>query len=250
MRISYKSHPALQILETRDYSKIRVVPNGKIKKPNAPVHLVIKDGIGKKYCPTKTFIEAFEKTRDSFKDLSMLNDLETQTTLLVSMDRVTAIRIDNNDRSGSPIFYYCSFFNDVLFAHGSFIVDCNTNQLVVDNECNDIGVESNGSDHLIGLELALLLFIRFAEVETKVLPPKSDANFISCSYKNDTKSIVTILNSTWYTTLVKSEGFNVRGHFRLQPYKRDDGTWDKKIIFINPFKKTGYTAPARKLAST
>ena len=59
---------------------------------------------------------------------------------------------------------------------------------------------------------------------------------------------IQILNSTWFTTLVKSDNFKVRGHFRLQP-KKKGGEWTKEIIWVNEFVKSGYTAPAKKLTN-
>lgn len=93
---------------------------------------------------------------------------------------------------------------------------------------------------------AIINFIRYAEVETKELPAGQKIKDIDCKYLNDTKSNVQILNSTWFTNLVKSDGFKVRGHFRLQP-KKKNGEWTKELIWINDFEKNGYTAPARKL---
>ena len=90
------------------------------------------------------------------------------------------------------------------------------------------------------------MFKTYAEVETKVLPPKSKIRDIACNYKNDTKLELNYLDSKWFTTLVQSEGFNVRGHFRLQPKKRE-GEWTKELIWISEFEKTGYMSLARKL---
>lgn len=52
---------------------------------------------------------------------------------------------------------------------------------------------------------------------------------------------ITIINSKWNVTSVRSEGFDVSGHFRLQP--TNNGT---KMIFINPFRKYGYIRRAAK----
>lgn len=90
------------------------------------------------------------------------------------------------------------------------------------------------------------LFKKHAEVETVYLPAGQRIRSIDCKYVNETKSNITTLDSKWFTTLVKSDGFKVRGHFRLQP-KKKDGQWTKELIWINDFEKTGYTAPARKL---
>lgn len=96
-----------------------------------------------------------------------------------------------------------------------------------------------------GDALFMINFLRYAQVETKFLPAGQMTKFVDCKYRNDTKSNITILNSTWFTNLVKSDAFKVRGHFRLQPC--GEGHKDRKLIWINDFQKEGYTAPARKL---
>jgi hypothetical protein len=51
------------------------------------------------------------------------------------------------------------------------------------------------------------------------------------------------LDCSWYTTIIRNEGFNVRGHFRLQPCGK--GKQDKKLIYIHEFRKHGYIRRAR-----
>lgn len=95
--------------------------------------------------------------------------------------------------------------------------------------------------------IATLNFIKYADIEVKILPPNKTVKDIRCKYVNETSSNIQFLDSTWFTTLIKSDGFKVRGHFRLQP-KKKDGEWTKEIIWIGEFEKTGYTSPAKKLA--
>jgi hypothetical protein len=96
------------------------------------------------------------------------------------------------------------------------------------------------------IELVIIkMFKSYAEVETKILPPNSKTKYGDTKCINDTESKITHLDSKWFTNLVKSNGFNVRGHFRLQP-KKKDGQWIRELIWINEFEKSGYTAPARK----
>ena len=59
-----------------------------------------------------------------------------------------------------------------------------------------------------------------------------------------TSQRINYFDCTWYTTIVRNEGFKVRGHFRLQPYKKD-GQWAKKLIYIHEFQKHGYVRRAR-----
>jgi hypothetical protein len=94
--------------------------------------------------------------------------------------------------------------------------------------------------------IAILNFIKYADIEVKILPPNKKVKEIDCKYVNETSSNIQFLKSTWFTTLVKSDSFKVRGHFRLQP-KKKDGEWTKEIIWINEFEKTGYTSPAKKI---
>ena len=55
------------------------------------------------------------------------------------------------------------------------------------------------------------------------------------------------LDASWYTTIVRNEGFGVRGHFRLQPC--GEGRKDKKLIYINEYRKHGYVRKARLLTN-
>jgi hypothetical protein len=92
----------------------------------------------------------------------------------------------------------------------------------------------------------LRMFKSYAEVETKTLKPKERIKDIDCKYTNDTDFTVTHLDSKWFTTLVNSQGFKVRGFFRLQP-KKKDGEWTKELIWIDEFEKQGYNRQAKIL---
>lgn len=98
----------------------------------------------------------------------------------------------------------------------------------------------------IRILIATLNFIKFADIEVKILPPNKRIKDIDCKYVNDTSSNIKYLNSTWFTTLIKSDNFKVRGHFKLQP-KKVNGEWTKQIIWVNEFEKTGYTSIAKKM---
>jgi hypothetical protein len=97
----------------------------------------------------------------------------------------------------------------------------------------------------IKMLIATLNFIKYADVEVKLLPANKIVKDIRCKYVNETNSNIQYLNSTWFTTLIKSDAFKVRGHFRLQP-KKKDGEWTKELKWINEFEKTGYTSLAKK----
>ena len=106
-----------------------------------------------------------------------------------------------------------------------------------ENGCTPISV--------IGDILSLVLFLKYCDLETKIIKSGKKELHVGTKYINETKSNVEILDSTWFTTIVKSDGFKVRGHFRFQPC--GEGLVNKKLIWISDFEKTGYTRTAKIL---
>jgi hypothetical protein len=87
-------------------------------------------------------------------------------------------------------------------------------------------------------------FLRYCDIETKVIAPKEKYRKMGVKYFNETKQNIEILDSTWFTNIVRTEGFHVRGHLRLQPY--GPGMAYKKWIYIDDFEKHGYVRKAKK----
>jgi hypothetical protein len=119
-------------------------------------------------------------------------------------------------------------------------------QITKDGNTYKYELPHSTGEYLLGYALSLIVFLKYCPIETKELPPNSKTKGIDCKYVNDSKLHITHIDCTWFTKLVKSDAFKVRGHFRLQP-KKKDGEWTKELIWINEFQKDGYTAPARKL---
>ena len=93
--------------------------------------------------------------------------------------------------------------------------------------------------------LSLLLFIKYCPLETKFIAGGRKDHHVGQKYVNETKQKIEILDSTWFTTIVRSEGFGVRGHFRMQPY--GPGMTQRRLQWIEPFEKEGYTRRAKIL---
>jgi hypothetical protein len=94
--------------------------------------------------------------------------------------------------------------------------------------------------------LSAELFINFAEVETKVMKPNTqiwDDKMVRAIYNNKTRNDITVIDSTWYTNLISSGAFKVRGHFRLQPCGPNNSK--RKLTWINEFEKEGYNRKAK-----
>lgn len=93
---------------------------------------------------------------------------------------------------------------------------------------------------------ALFCFMFLTENDEIIVAPgtkhgskKYPDNLLNCS-----RFPITIVNSRWNTTSIRNEGFDVSGHFRLQPCGENFSK--TKIIFIEPFKKEGYVRRAQK----
>lgn len=92
---------------------------------------------------------------------------------------------------------------------------------------------------------AMILFMRYCEVETKEIKAESKGYHVNCKYVNETKQKIEVLDSTWFTTIIRSGAFKVGGHFRMQPYGKNLS--QRKLIWIAPFEKEGYTRKAKIL---
>jgi hypothetical protein len=99
----------------------------------------------------------------------------------------------------------------------------------------------------IGWLVSFLLFCKHCEIETKMVEPSKKVWHAGEKYLNETRDPVEILDSTWFTTIVRSEEFTVGestgGFFRWQP--AGVGKQQRKLIWIMPFKKQGYTRRAK-----
>ncbi len=107
------------------------------------------------------------------------------------------------------------------------------------------GIDGLGGEYYHNLVLAYHLFKRYSEVETKVLDPKKPSREFNAVYVNHSKSIVTVYDSTWFTTLIRSDSFKVRGHFRLQPV--GEGRKERRLTWVKEHQREGYIRSAKKL---
>ena len=94
---------------------------------------------------------------------------------------------------------------------------------------------------MFDLVLVFHLFKKYAPIEEIVsVRERRERNDIP-DVKTSQK--IEYYDCSWYTTIVRNEGFSVRGHFRLQPCGA--GKRDKKLIYIHEFQKHGYVRRAR-----
>lgn len=183
-----------------------------------------------------SLMEAIKSSFKSFADRTdLLDELGHQHgTILISGH--VSLSYDILFSSGEWQGYICGWYqNGLAYFYSSDNLDWRS------------GLDDYPKDKRIWSLFIILLFLKYAQIETVYLPAGQKVKGINCKYVNDSKFNINHIDSRWFTTLVKSDGFKVRGHFRLQP-KKKDGSWTKELIWINDFMKSGYTAPAQKLS--
>lgn len=106
-------------------------------------------------------------------------------------------------------------------------------------------------DIVVGLNTAMLnmipflVFMDYAEVQEKIVKAGTKNKGISKKSGDSNLSEFNVirLDSIYFTRIYREEGFSVSGHFRLQPC--GEGLKSRKLIYINPFEKNGYTRRAK-----
>jgi hypothetical protein len=109
------------------------------------------------------------------------------------------------------------------------------------------GVIHGASDRCIDLARELtqfLVFVNLSEVDTVFLPPNRKVGTRQNGYKNSSAYRVTVVDSSWNKFVVRTEGFGVSGHLRLQAHGKNFGL--RKLIWIDSYDKQGYKRNPKK----
>lgn len=90
----------------------------------------------------------------------------------------------------------------------------------------------------------LLCFLYLTENDEVIVEPgRKNGTRKSGKIVNTLPYPLTIVDSRWNTTVIRTEGFPVSGHFRIQPCGPQMS--QHKLIFIEPFQKNGYIRKAK-----
>lgn len=253
MKISYRTHPILKYFNSGERPLVSVQPKDilEIKKWEVGRFYKVLDSVWdailapqkQVYIMAETFANAVEFSMPKLYDLGLHNEIQETSGVLCW--GVMTIMYDIQQCKGIGIKKWAGSI--IVFSNEHLALLYTDDKIYYCASGFKISPALEVVKSFISMILAVDMFKKYAEVETKILPPKSNNKFFNCKYVNETDSTVVHLNSTWYTTLVKTDGFMVRGHLRLQPC--GEGLKGRKLIYIDPFMKTGYTAPARKLAA-
>lgn len=138
--------------------------------------------------------------------------------------RVTATPMED----GSKYVHYCSFK-----------INTQSGRIIYIDRIEDPLKDDNFRQFI-----QLLIFTELSELEVVVIPAKSKTVYKGDKYVNDDRQSVTVVDSTWNKMIIRTEGFKVRGHFRLQAAGKN---WqDRKLVYVDEFQKEGYIRHPKK----
>jgi hypothetical protein len=252
MLITDKRFPILEKLTNGDLGVLGFDPEDVEYANNTPIDIMAKFT---SLCSafkqpirlvSTSFFNSYQMAKDKLNTPELFQTVDSQSgTLLIGLESI-CYRIDN--KQNYILIDFIALDKDRLNAVG-FGIEYKPNYGFIHSDhywFTKAYLEADVNITLFCENLLLWLnFFKYVQLETKLLGPKTKGKVVDSKYVNQTKSAIEYVNSTWFTNLVKSDGFKVRGHFRMQVC--GTGRQDRKLTWINDFEKTGYTAPARKL---
>lgn len=257
MKISYRTHPALSLLESKKLNILYDVSDRQywpiltsFFQPKFN-EFVLNGDFSKIYHVSRPFYDASKLSVGKLLSQEMMLTITGETGTLLIGDLTVFYFIKRTEKDVALI-EFVAFTNStvdgsVALAAFSLPEEKTSKQTLFYSTLMPT-IEYQSPALVFGHTLLnVILFKKYAEVELKLLPSQSKIKNLTCNYVNSTKLNISLLDSKWFTTLVKSDAFKVRGHFRLQPC--GEGMKDRKLIWINDFQKEGYTAPAKKLSN-
>lgn len=202
---------------------------------------------------TGPFYDAYARSRNKLKDVVLNTPMDDSGTLIFKWPHHTQtifykIKSDGDGQTNGLEAFILMFTKTPQ--NDSFALDVAIWLTKKEQEIMDIiwkGFIEDGRDLAWWVAEIMLFktFLTYADVETKVVNAKRREHHLGTKYVNETSLKVNVLDSTYFTTISRTEGFGVRGHFRLQPY--GPGLTMKRLQWIEAYEKEGYTRQAKVL---
>lgn len=206
------------------------------------------DGRFNIYLVSPTFFNAMQKSYDKLRplmneDKAMQSVYEDAVFVIGERTLVFMKLTDDNYR-------FMEFRRDRLCHISDFSINDDEEGLARYKDMDTMTVANFGGyediwtpDLILYQQSFILFFKKYGNIDLEMLPAKKKvrrSELIGGKVNNFMGIDVQVLDSRWFTTICRDEGFLVSGHFRLQPCKDEQGEWTRKLIYINPYAKHGY----------
>ncbi|MBG8555005.1 hypothetical protein [Hymenobacter guriensis] len=131
----------------------------------------------------------------------------------------------------------CTWNNDFLI-----VIDITRHEYNTGIQCESavayLGGGNKNFTHALRGAIQCLIFYKLTEPELLHVAAGKKQGTRKQGHYNATPYPITIVDSTWNKYIVRTEGFSVSGHFRLQRY--GTGNAKLKLVWIKPYQKHGY----------
>lgn len=230
--IEYKRQVGLSVVQ--EFPKVAHLFKSKIQYISDPFHQAYLAGSSK----LASVLDS-EPINESGTFISRSTPSETNTIFY----HITSEGKNENFKLYAVIFFFCKQTGK---DKPSLAIIVQSNLKGFKSYLSEVAGHNNMDEMSIIADIfSLILFMKYCELEVKEIKAGKKDTHVGTKYVNDSPYNIQILDSTWFTTIVRSEGFHVRGHFRMQPYGPNMS--QKKLIWISDFDKSGYTKRARIL---
>jgi hypothetical protein len=106
------------------------------------------------------------------------------------------------------------------------------------SEVESVGNYLKNTDAVIQF-IQMLVYLKFGDVNIKLLKSNTNSKLSKGNkIKNGLNKDIFIVTDNWNTISIRTEGFSVKSHYRLQAC--GEGRKDRKHILITEFRKNGY----------
>lgn len=208
------------------------------------------DGRFRIYLVSPTFFNAMQKSYDKLRPVmdedGALRSVYEDAVFIIGERTLVFMHLTDDN------FRYMEFRHDRLCHISDFSINDDapgaTTSKYKDMDTMTVanfgGYEDIWTPDLILYQQSFILFFKkYGNIDLELLPAKRTtrkSQLIGEKVNNFMGIDVQVLDSRWFTTICRDEGFLVSGHFRLQPCKDEQGEWTRKLIYINPYAKHGY----------
>ena len=209
------------------------------------------------YVIAKPFIEAMNRSANAFRNISRgveLDKLFEDCCIVIDNLTYIAHQIDDGPFRGDyALSIYMTgegenikgisivYLGTLVFKKGDeyhYVFDMTLLSTMFEKPAFDYDATESIVDKFLGI----LIFKHYAKVELDIVNGKQrkKSELLNEKLINETSNGIQVLDSQWYTSVFRTEGFTVRGHFRFY-------SSCNRLVYVNEFQKHGYHRHAKIL---
>lgn len=254
MRLNAKTFPVLDTLDKGDYLNLEL--DNAFSNPDPKIGITIDliqymvnsvkelhRQVAHRYYVTKPFSDAIEKAAPKILyEVNYFTNEKSDCGIIFHQNKFTMYLTNPKDKIVKALFFG---FNKHSLT--SFCILQNDGKYMGRYYRSENGKDVHDEEMLVGWtlgQLVTLYFIHNCEIETKVLAPNEKHRQDGVRFFNESKNPFTILSCHWFTELIRTTPFNVKGFLRWQACGKE---WrQRKLIWVEGFEKKGYHRKAQK----